>query len=96
MQRVGLDPGHLGDRLLVERPPGGDRPRRGLGVIRQPLDPEHERVAQRLRRGAPAVQPGGQELLDVERVALAAHVQAVDQLLAGRLAEDVGQHLGQL
>ena len=67
-----------------------------LGVAEQPLDPQHERVAQALRRRAAAVEPGGEQLLGVERVALAALVQPLDQLLARRLAEDVGERLGQL
>ena len=50
---------------------------------RQPLDPHHEGVAQALRRGAAAVEPGGQQLLGVQRVALAAREQALDQRCSG-------------
>ena len=74
----------------------GDRPRRQLRRRRQTLDPQHERVTQALRRRSAAVEPGGQELLGVQRVAFAAGEQPLHQLPARRVAEDVGQRLGQL
>ncbi len=91
-----FDPGDLGDRRFVEPPSDGDRPRRALGVGWETLDPQDERVAQALRGGAAAVQPGGEQLFGVERVALAAREQSLHEPGLGGRAEDVRQRLGQL
>ena len=55
-----------------------------------------ERVPQRLRRGPAPVHTGRHQLLAVERVALAAGVEPIDELRVGGLADYVGQRLGQL
>ena len=52
-------------------------------LLRQALDAEHERVAQALRRRPPTVEAGRQQLLGVQRVALAALEHALDQIRAG-------------
>ena len=96
VQRFGLDPAHLGDHRLVERAAGGDHAGRRLRVGRQPLDPQHERVAQALRGRSPSVESGREQLLAVQRIALAALEQPLHELLARRLAEDVREHLGEL
>jgi hypothetical protein len=96
VQGVGLDPGDLRDRHLVEGAAGRNRPRGRLGVVREALDPQHERVPQRLGRGSAAIEPGRQEFLRVERVALAARVEPVDELPARWFSEDVRERLGQL
>ena len=49
---------------------------------RQPLDPQHQRVAQRRRQRAAPVHPGRQQLLGEQRVALRAREQPVEQILA--------------
>ena len=64
--------------------------------VAEPLDPQHERVAQALRRRAAAVERGRQQLLDVQRVAVRAHQQPVDQVRSRRLTEDVGQRFREL
>ncbi len=89
-------PGHLGDRRLVEAPADGDRAGGPLGIGGQPLDPQQERVAQALRGGAATVEPGGEQLLGIQRVALAASEQAVDERGARGVAEDVLERLREL
>ena len=74
----------------------GQQPQQLLGVVGQALDAQHERVAQRRRHLAAPVEPGGEQLLGEQRVALAARPQAVDEVVAGRVAEDVGELLGEL
>jgi hypothetical protein len=96
VQRLVLDPGYLGDRRLSQRPPHRDRPYSALCVRRQALDAQQESVPEALRRGAAPVEAGGEQLLDVERVAFTAGEQAIDQLHAGSIAEDVLQRLRQL
>ena len=49
----------------------------------EPLDPHHQRVAQRARQPAATVEPRGEQLLGEQRVALAARVQALEQLGVG-------------
>ena len=55
-----------------------------------------EGVAQALRGRAASIQPGRQQLLRVERVAFAAHVQTLEQLRVGRRSEDVGERFAEL
>ena len=96
LQRLGIDAGDRADRRLVEPAAGGDRARGPLGLGGQALDPQQERVAEALRRGAAAVHPRGQQLLGVQGISLAAGEQAVDERVVRRRAKDVGEHLGQL
>ena len=91
-----LDLGYVRDRALVERATDRDHARGLLAGLGQPLDPQHERVAEALGGGAAPVEPGGQQFLRVQRVALAAGKQPVHELLGGRVAEDVGERLSQL
>ena len=77
-------------------PADGDRPGGALGIGREALDPQQECVAQALRGGAATIEPGGQQLFAIERVALAANEQALDQLGPRSRAENVGERLRQL
>ena len=60
------------------------------------LDAQHQRVAQRVGRRAAAVEPGGEQLLAVQRVAARARPQPLQQVGLGRRAEDVGELVGEL
>ena len=62
----------------------------------QPLDARDEQVAQRLGQLLAAVGGGGEQLLGVERVALAALEQAVGELVGRRRVEDRGDLRDQL
>ena len=79
--------------LFQERVVGGlgDRERADdfLGGLWQPLDADHQRVAEAWRQGTGA---GGQQLLDEERVAVAAAHQAVDLLGRRLVAGDLVGH----
>ena len=88
--------GDARDQLLVQSATDGDGAHRPPCGIAEPLDPQHERVAQALRRRPATVKCGRHELLDVERVAVRAHQQAVDQVRGRCLTEDVGQRLRKL
>ena len=74
----------------------GDEPQDLLRGLGQALDAQHQRVAQRVRRGAAAVEAGGEQLLAVQRVAARALPQPLQQVGLGRRAEDVGELVGQL
>ena len=74
----------------------GDEPQQLLRRLGQPLHPQHQRVAQRVRRRAAAVEAGGEQLLAVQRVAARAGPQPLQQLGLRRRAEDVRQLVGQL
>ena len=63
---------------------------------REPLDAQHQRVAQRVRRGAPAVRARGEQLLAEQRVAAGPGPQPIEQLGRRRRAEDVGELVGEL
>ena len=64
--------------------------------LRQPIDAEHQGVPEGVRRVAPAVEAGRQQLLAVERIAAGALPQPLEQVAVGRGVEDVGELLGQL
>jgi len=89
-----VDAGGIADHRFIKSAPDGDDARSALRRFRQALDPQHERVAQALRRGPATVQARGQQLFGVQRVALTALEHALDEIGAGRVAEDVGQRLG--
>ncbi len=95
-QRPRLQRARLGQQRVVEPLADGDEPQQLLGRLAQPLDPQHQRVAQGVGRGAAAVEPGRQQLLDVQRVAARPRPQPVEQLGRGRLAEDVLELAGEL
>ena len=71
--------------------PAAEQPQQLLRGSAEALDAQHQRVAQRRRQRAAPVEPGGQQLLGEQRVALAARVEAVDELGVGRRAEDVAE-----
>ena len=95
-QRAAVQPGHLGEHGVVELAAGRQDADDLLRVVAQPLDPQRERRGEARRQRAEAVEPGGQQLLGEQRVALAAGVQAVDERGLGRRAEDVRELLAQL
>lgn len=96
LQAVALQPADRGQRRLVGGAGHRDRARHPLSVLAQTLDPHQEGIAQALGSGSPAVQPGGQQLLGVQRVALAAREQPLQHPHLGRRAQDVGQRLAEL
>ena len=96
LQGLTFDAGDRDQRRLVQSAAHRHRPGHLLGRGREALDPDHERVAQALRRRPAAVQPRRQQLLGVQRVALAAREQPLDQRPIGLGAEDVGQRLAEL
>jgi hypothetical protein len=75
---------------------GRQQPQQLLGRRRQRLDAQHQRLAQRRRQRAAPVQAGGEQLLGEQRVALAAQVEALDEPVLRRRAQDVTQRLGEL
>ena len=92
----GVEPAGVGEQPWASRPAGGEQAQHLLRGLGEALDPQHQRVAQRGRQRAAPVEPGGEQLLGEQRVALAARVQALDQVGVGRAAEDVGERLGEL
>ena len=95
-QRARLEARGLRQQGVVQAATRGDHAQDLLGVLRERLDADHERVAQRRRQLAAAVEAGGQQLLGEERVALAARVHARDAPVVGGGAQDVLELLGQL
>ncbi len=95
-QLGGAEAAGLREHAVRQPAPGRQHAQRLLRRLAEPLDPHHQRVAQRARQPAAAVEPRGEELLGEQRVALAARVQALEQLVVGRAAEDVGQQVGEL
>ena len=85
-----------GEDLVVQPPARGEQAEQLLRVGREPFDAQHQRVAQRRRQRPAAVHARRQQLLGKQRIALRAHEQAIEQVVAGRLAEDVAQLLGEL
>jgi hypothetical protein len=71
-QRARVDPGGLGEDRVIQPPAGCEHPQRLLGVRGQPLDPQHQRVAQGRRERAAPVRAGGEQFLGEQRVALRA------------------------
>ena len=95
-QRSRLEPGRLLEQAVVEPLPDGDEPEQLAGGVGQALDAQDQGVAQRVRGGAAAVEPGGQQLLAEQRIAGRARPEPVQQLGVRRRVEDVRQLLGQL
>ena len=96
LERAAVQPGDRGEHRLVGGAGDGDGARHALRVGGEALDAHQKRIAQALRGGPATVEPGRQQLLGEERVALAAGEQAVQQRAVGRGAEDIGQSLAQL
>ena len=86
----------VGEHVVRDHARGGEQPQHLLGRLAQALDPDHQRVAQRRRQPAAAVEPRREQLLGEQRVALAARVEALEQLGVGRPAEDVVEQVGEL
>ena len=89
-------PAGVGEHVVRQDARGREQPQHLLGGLAQALDPHHQRVAQRGRQPAAAVEPRREQLLGEQRVALAARVQALDELAVGRAAEDVLEQVGEL
>ena len=90
------EPARLREHRVGQHAPRGEHAQHVLRRIAQALDAHHQRVAQRGREPAAAVEPRGQQLLGEQRVALAARVQALDELVVGRAAENVLEQLREL
>ena len=86
----------LGQQPVVEPLADGNQPQQLLRGLGQLLDPQHQRVAQRVRGGAEPVDAGREQLLAEQRVAAGALPQPLQQLVRRRLAEDVGELVGEL
>jgi hypothetical protein len=95
-QHAGVQARGLRQRGVVQPAPGREQPQDLLRGLGEGLDADHERIAQRRRQLAAAVEPRGEQLLGEQGVALAALVQAIDESVFGRAPEDVRQLLGQL
>ena len=91
-----LEPGHLGEHRVVERAAGRQHADHLLRGLPEPLDPQRQRGGEARRQCAATVEPGREQLLREQRVSLAARVEALDQGVVGRCAEDVAELLGQL
>jgi hypothetical protein len=92
----GRQTGGVSEQTLVEAAACRQHPQHLLRLLAQALDAHHQRVAQRRRKRAAAVEPGRQQLLGEERVALAPCPEPLDQPVIGRRAEDVGELLAKL
>jgi hypothetical protein len=64
VQRRVLEPGRGGEQLVVELLADGDDAQDLLRRRREPLDADHQRIAQRRRQAAAAVEARGEQLLD--------------------------------
>ena len=95
-ERPRLQAARLLQQRMIELLADRDEPQQLLRGPGQPFGAQHERVAQRVRRRAAPVEPGGQQLLAEQRVAAGSRPQPLQQLGGRRGPEDVGQLLGQL
>ena len=95
-QRARLEVARLLQQAMIEPLPDGDEPQQLPHALGEPLDPQHQRVAQRVGCRAASVEPGRQQLLAEQRVAARAGPQPLQQIGRGRSPEDVGELLGQL
>ena len=84
----GVELGQPGEQGMAHRVLDRDDAHDLLRVGAEPLDAVEQQVAQRVRQVERALGGRGEQLLGVERVALAALIQAVRQLLGGGLVED--------
>ncbi len=91
-----LDAGRLGEQRLVGAAGDRQQPQQPAAGLREPLDPEQQRLAQARRQRAAAVDPGREQLLGEQRVALAAAVEALDHDPLRLGPEDVGELTGEL
>ena len=97
LQQVGLvELREGGEQLVAHRVLDADDTHDLLRGLRQPLHARDEQVAQRLGQLVAAVGGGREQLLGVERVALAALEQPVGELVGRRRVEDRGDLRDQL
>ena len=88
--------GGLDERVVGERASEREHAKHVLGRLVEALDAHHQRVAKARRHAALAVEPGCEQLLGEQRVALAAGEQAIDEVVLRRRAEDVLEQRRQL
>ena len=97
LQQLGLvEPGQRGQQRVAHRVLDADDPHDLLRRGGEPLHARDEQVAQRLGQLLAAVGGRRQQLLGVERVALAALEQAVGEVVGGGRLEDRGDLRDQL
>jgi hypothetical protein len=96
VQLAPLDAGGVLEQAVVEPAPDREHAQQLGRRRREALDAHHQRVAKRGGQRAAPVEAGGEQLLGEQRVALAARVQALDELGGGRCAQDVGERFGEL
>ena len=95
-ERGAVHAADVGERRVVDLLADGEDAQELLRRLAELLDADHQGVAERDRQRAAAVHAGGEQLLHEERVALAARVEALEQVAGGRLAEDVLEGGGEL
>ena len=91
-----LEPRHRGEQRMVGGRLACEPAQQLLRPRREPVHAQHQRIAQRRRQRAAPVEPRGEDLLGVERVALAARVDALHELMLGAPGQDSLELLGQL
>ncbi len=95
-QRALVEAADLGEHRVLEPLADGHDAQDLLRGLGEALDPQHQRVAQRVRGGAEAVDARGEQLLGEQRVAAGALPQPLQQLGVRRRAEDVLELAGEL
>ena len=95
-QLARLEPHDRGEQLVIGGGLAGEPAQQLLRGARQPLHAQHQRVAQRRRQSAAAVEPRREDLLREERVPLGAHIEALDEAGIGRRGEDPLELLAEL
>ena len=83
--------GRFGERVVPQRAADGQHAQDVLGRRLEPLHADHQRVAQTRGQRAMAIEPGGQQLFGEKRVSLAAHIQAVDEVVLRCRSQNVLQ-----
>ena len=92
----GVEPRHGSHQRVVGGGLAGEPADQLLRARRQPLHPQHQRVAQGRGQAAAPVETRGEDLLRVERVALAARIDALHELRLGAVTGDPLELLGEL
>ena len=93
---VGVETRHGRHEQMVGGGLAGEPADQLLRGRRQPLHAQHQRVAQRRRQRSTPVESGGQDLLGVEGVSLAARVHALHELSLGAVTDDALELLAEL
>src|SRR5205085_1547238 len=81
---TGLGAERVSQQAVVETLSDGQQPQQLLCLVVKALDTHHQGLAQRAWHRAAAVGAARQQFLDIERVALAAHEQSVDEVAFAR------------